>query len=649
MFNAPRPAQRYGSTSNGFGGSFVAENPLSASVYDGLDPWSAAPTPSPPPISSLPSTFSSVIADASIPAIYHKAFSAADTSNSGETSVNALSRVLATSSLPAATVDRIVNLVSSRPRVSKLEFYIALALVALAQSGRDISIEQVAAAASQNNLPEPSLNLESLQPSTSAFTTPYPNYRQNSGPPLRSPAPAYASEDPWSASRFGGAGEYNDTRTIVNGAPSTVSGSGLPKDWWKKQEAVNIAIQGQQGFILNRYTVYEISTDRGAAVHRRYSEFVFLWDCLVRRYPFRLLPALPPKRVQPDEAFLEQRRKGLIRFLNFVINHPVIKEDGLLAVFLTEPSLETWRKHSSVSLDEESVSKRIDHVEEMTIPSDLEEKLTSVRSKISPLIEQWQRICILAERIIKRREAAAVRIPSSLRRTYLPAHFAFSLFPSPLSSAASTHTSDSDTSAFYEQADIARLTNVLKVVAEVNETCWRGDDCELCDGVRQGVGQVATHMQRQSDMLEQQTRTLLYRTLESLKSQRDLYMAMRDLFIRHDRLSVDNVERLKKRVDTNSLKMEGIKAAQKDGWQEEADRIIGIIEKDQATIASLLSRRVFIRASMWHELRVVLHNRENALITQAVQAFARDEQSFTDSVLANWISLGNAVEGMPFE
>lgn len=53
MFNAPRPIQSYGSGStnlNGFGGSFVDENPLASSVYDdGLDPWSAAPTPSPPP------------------------------------------------------------------------------------------------------------------------------------------------------------------------------------------------------------------------------------------------------------------------------------------------------------------------------------------------------------------------------------------------------------------------------------------------------------------------------------------------------------------------------------------------------------------------------------------------------------------------
>jgi hypothetical protein len=32
-------------------------------------------------------------------------------------------------------------------------------------------------------------------------------------------------------------------------------------------------------------------------VTRRYSEFVYLWDVLLRRYPFRLFPALPPKRI----------------------------------------------------------------------------------------------------------------------------------------------------------------------------------------------------------------------------------------------------------------------------------------------------------------------------------------------------------------
>jgi sorting nexin-8 len=665
MFNAPRPAQRYASAPvNGLGGSFVDENPLAASIYD--DPWSAAPSPSPQPIPNVTSALSSVLAEATVPELYNRAFAIVDATNSGETSVNALSRVLSTSGLPATTVDKIVNLVSSRPRVSKLEFFVALALLALAQSGKDISVEQVAARAAENSLPEPFLHLDTLQPSTSTLSSPYPTYRQ-------------ATLDPWSAPRFGSNGGGSDfaaprsATTINGGAVSSLAGSGLPREWWKTQETVDVTIQGQQGFILNRYTVYEIITEHGTPVHRRYSEFTFLWDCLVRRYPFRLLPALPPKRVQPDAAFIEQRRKGLARFLNAVLNHPVIKEDGLLATFLSEPSFENWRKHTAVSLEEESASRHVDRIEEITVPSDLEDKLAFVRGKINPLIEQWQRICVLAERIIKRRESAAVRIPPSLRRTYLPAHFTFPFFsphhsplddhnhdhiPGPASSTTSLagsfsilplRTAHADDLELDDQADLARLTNVLRAVVEVNERCWRGDECELCDGVRQGIAQVASHTQRQSDLLEQRTNALLYSTLEALKSQRDLYIAMRDLFVRRDRLSVDNVDRLKKRVDSNSMKLEGIKAAQKDGWQDDADRIIGLIEKDQATIATLLNRRVFIRASMWHELRVVLHNKENALLSKLVQNLAHDEQAFTSSVLANWVSLGNAVEEMPYE
>jgi sorting nexin-8 len=71
---------------------------------------------------------------------------------------------------------------------------------------------------------------------------------------------------------------------------------------------------------------------------------------------------------------------------------------------------------------------------------------------------------------------------------------------------------------------------------------------------------------------------------------------MRDLFIRHVRLSGDQVERLKKRVESNSSKLESVKAAQKEGWEAEVDRFIGLMERDQASIAALLNRRVFIRA-----------------------------------------------------
>ncbi|ESK96495.1 sorting nexin mvp1 [Moniliophthora roreri MCA 2997] len=660
MFNSPRPAQRYGGNSvNGFGASFVDENPLAGSVVDGLDPWSAAPSPSATPAPQASSVFSSVIADATVPSIYDRAFVAVDPANTGETSVGSLSRVLATSGLPAATIDKIVNLVSSRSRVSKLEFFVALALVALAQSGKDVSIEQVAALSSQNELPEPALDLDALTSSTSAFTS-NSNYNNST---IRTPAPSYSTDDPWTANtRFVSApsnmsGFEGPGRSAMNNTiPPALAGTGLPKEWWKRQDNVTVTIQGQQGFILNRYTVYQITTDRGAPVIRRYSEFVYLWDCLVRRYPFRLFPALPPKRIGPDEYFLEQRRRGLARCLNFVINHPVIKEDGILSVFLTHPSFEDWRKQSHVSLDEESASKRVDRVEEMSIPSDLEDKITTIRRRLSPLIEQWQRICILAERIIKRREAAAVRINSPFRPK--PAHILTPLFSFNPNLDTGTTSSDMNFSMFAsafglapidDQSDLSRLTNTLRAVIEVTDPCWRADECELAAGIRIGLGHVATHCQRQSELSEQRTRALFDNTLEALKAQRDLYIATRDLFIRYDRLSLDQVERLKKRVETTSVKLDGIKATQKEGWQDEADKLSAAIEKDQATIAAQLSRRVFIRACLWSELRVVLHNRENTLLTAMIHQFAREEQEYAEMVTNNWSSLGEAVEEMPYE
>jgi len=137
-----------------------------------------------------------------------------------------------------------------------------------------------------------------------------------------------------------------------------------------------------------------------------------------------------------------------------------------------------------------------------------------VRGKIIPLIEQWQRICILAERIVKRREAAAVRSPPALSRAFLPTHFTFPDL-SPMSTISSLPGSPpsmtgSLTQSFLglqitspdNQGDLSRLTNTLRAVIEVNETCWRGDDCELSNGVRAGLEQVAGHTQRHSEISE---------------------------------------------------------------------------------------------------------------------------------------------------
>lgn len=51
------------------------------------------------------------LADATVPAVYTNSLAAVDTSATGETSVHALIRVISTSGLPSATIDRVSRVV----------------------------------------------------------------------------------------------------------------------------------------------------------------------------------------------------------------------------------------------------------------------------------------------------------------------------------------------------------------------------------------------------------------------------------------------------------------------------------------------------------------------------------------------------------
>ena len=61
----------------------------------------------------------------------------------------------------------------------------------------------------------------------------------------------------------------------------------------------------KEGMFMFQHRNYEVrSARRASTVVRRYSDFVWLLDCLHKRYPFRQLPLLPPKRVAGESAAL---------------------------------------------------------------------------------------------------------------------------------------------------------------------------------------------------------------------------------------------------------------------------------------------------------------------------------------------------------
>lgn len=117
-----------------------------------------------------------------------------------------------------------------------------------------------------------------------------------------------------------------------------------------------------------------ISQNRGTTVIRRYSDYIWLNDYLHKRYPFRLIAPVPAKRLAvsghhafADQQFLERRRRGLTRYSEAVLNHPVFKIDPVVQTFFTEPSVDKLRNGVTKAVEEEVSSRTLSPSEEMSV------------------------------------------------------------------------------------------------------------------------------------------------------------------------------------------------------------------------------------------------------------------------------------------
>ena len=181
---------------------------------------------------------------------------------------------------------------------------------------------------------------------------------------VSTPAPASEAASSWGAADAyasqGGAGGFGATPGSsggfgeVDSSASAARRSAQPRTTLPKgvEEVITIAmLEEKEGMFLFQHRNYEVgSVRRNSKVIRRYSDFVWLLECLHKRYPFRQLPLLPPKRmaingnhIAADGLFIEKRRRGLVRFANALVRHPVLREEQLVVMFLTVPTVEARR------------------------------------------------------------------------------------------------------------------------------------------------------------------------------------------------------------------------------------------------------------------------------------------------------------------
>ncbi|KAK4541015.1 hypothetical protein LTR36_008384 [Oleoguttula mirabilis] len=435
------------------------------------------------------------------------------------------------------------------------------------------------------------------------------------------PAPAPSESTSWGgtsafgsggAEGFGSAGAAGEGFGDEGNASGPVRRPTVPRNVTSKgaEEVVTVnLLEEKEGMFLFQHRNYEVaSIRRSSKVIRRYSDFVWLLDCLHKRYPFRQLPLLPPKRVAingnhiaADQTFVEKRRRGLARFANALVRHPVLREEQLVVMFLTVPTeLAVWRKQATISVQEEFVGKNLPPTLEDSLPQNLQETFDTVRSGVRRSADLYINLCNLTERLCKRKEAIAGE------------YGRFSL----------------------------NLTSLIECSADTYAIDT--NDVPLLD---EGIKGTAKYMGTSQSLLEDEARAWDAGLLEDFKTMRDALVSVRDMFDRRDRYAKDNIPQLERRIQQNEQKLQGIKGKGDAAKPGEAEKVENAIVNDKQSIVNQHARGVFIRECVRDE--ILYFNSTQYRVSRLHQDWAQERVKYAELQADNFRGMVDGVESMP--
>ncbi|KAI1288548.1 hypothetical protein F5Y03DRAFT_379786 [Xylaria venustula] len=413
-------------------------------------------------------------------------------------------------------------------------------------------------------------------------------------------------------SPFGGGGGNQDGRDPNSNPPpghvrnvsSARVGSGVG-------ENITVALMPEkEGMFMFQHHNYEVTSQRrGSKVIRRYSDFVWLLDCLHKRYPFRALPLLPPKRVavngnhlSNDGAFIEKRRRGLARFLNATIRHPILGQEQLVIMFLTVPTeLAVWRKQAAISVVDEFAGRPLPPGLEDSLSSTLQELFDRTRQGVKRSAELYISTCNIMDRLVKRSEGVG--------------------------------------------ADHARLAVSLASLTETSLDTYATDTNDV-PLLNDGLVAMSKHLRTTQTLMEDESKAWDSGVLEDLKRQRDALVSIRDMFDRRERLDKDNIPSLERRIQNNETKLAGLRA-KPDGMIKpgEIEKVVEAIIKDKESIVNQHNRSVFVKECIRDEL--IYFQQTQYQVSRWNQDWAQERVKYSEMLADNWRRLLDELEGMP--
>lgn len=361
--------------------------------------------------------------------------------------------------------------------------------------------------------------------------------------------------------------------------------------------------------LLNEGSVVGASSESSMSVVRRYSDFVWLQEVLLKRYPFRLIPELPPKKIGSqnlDPIFLNKRRVGLTRFINFIVNHPILSKDDLLLTFLTVPTdISTWRRQTKENYDtsDEFMDKKISISFMKLWSSNISEQWNDVASNITKIIDIWNKITI----VIQRHEARLNQINQEnvLLKSFI--------------------------------TDLTHMTSILYPIENIA-------NCDTLPEINNDLSVINHHIDEINIL---NTRTINdYSTdiVPKLKKFIDLLISLKNLFDRYKIMATNNIPQLQRHVQLNLEKLESMKG-KPDVSGAEYDKIKASINRDRRAISKQINRAWLIRECILHEFTIFQESQ--FMISDLFKSWVKLNSSYSELSMNQWEKLSSQIDDIP--
>ncbi|KAJ1560199.1 Sorting nexin mvp1 [Nowakowskiella sp. JEL0078] len=233
---------------------------------------------------------------------------------------------------------------------------------------------------------------------------------------------------------------------------------------------------------------------------------------------------------------------------------------------------------------------------DLVAPPDLDDRIKELKANMDKMLDHYRHLCSSMECIAKRAEETA--------------------------------------------NDFLNHSVVLKSVIDLPDCI--SHDCMNCPLMNSGFDYITHGLEGHSRTINEQRDTMLDGIIESLKTHRDLLLALKDLFVRWDRVVIGfNVDSLSRRLSTNKKKYASLVSK----GQGDVERLSDLIDRDTNELNLHNKRTKFIRHCVWDELRV--YHQHKAFISIAYQTFVGEQTRFATQQLELWKSLTVQVYQLP--